>query len=107
MNEYLDLKLVQSEVAAEMLRDWSDKTEDEIRMMCFAGLAEETGEVMGVAKRRARKLKTDIDKACDRHLAEELGDVLWYLAAVSEFCGLDLDMIWEENRIKLRDRYGE
>ena len=107
MSIYQDLKLVQTEVAAEMQRDWSDKTDDEVKMMCFSGLAEETGEVMGVAKRRARRLQTDLKKASDTHLVEELGDVLWYLAAVSETCGLDLSKIWEENRAKLRNRYGD
>lgn len=104
---YPDLRLVQTEVATEMQRDWSNKTDDEIKMMCFSGLAEETGEVMGVAKRRARRLSTDVKKASDTHLVEELGDVLWYLAAVSEISGLDLSKIWIENRAKLRDRYGD
>lgn len=101
------LTQVQQDVIADMDRDWSHKTNEEVRMMCFSGLAEETGEVMGVAKRRARRLSTDVKKASDTHLVEELGDVLWYLAAVSEISGLDLSKIWIENRTKLRDRYGD
>lgn len=103
----ITLTQVQQDVIADMDRDWSHKTNEEVRMMCFSGLAEETGEVMGVAKRRARRLPSDVDKASDKHLVEELGDVLWYLAAVSAVCGCNLNKIWEENRAKLRDRYGD
>lgn len=104
---YTTLTQVQQNVIADIARDWSHKTNEEVRMMCFSGLAEETGEVMGVAKRRARRLPSDEEKASDKHLAEELGDVLWYLAAVASVCGCNLDKIWEENRAKLRDRYGD
>lgn len=101
------LRSVQNEVIKEINRDWVDKSDEEIKMMCFAGLAEEAGEVLGVAKRRARKLLNDIDGASDKHLIEELGDVLWYLAALATTNGLSLEQIWFENREKLNDRYGD
>lgn len=99
------LRSVQNEVIKEINRDWVDKSDEEIKMMCFAGLAEEAGEVLGVAKRRARKLPNDIGGASDKHLIEEMGDVLWYLAALATTNGLSLEQIWLENREKLNDRY--
>ena len=101
------LRSVQNEVIKEINRDWVDKSDEEIKMMCFAGLAEEAGEVLGVAKRRGRKLTNDIDGASDKHLIEELGDVLWYLAALATTNGLSIEQIWLENREKLNDRYSD
>lgn len=100
------LSSVQRSVTDEMNRDWSDKTVTDIRMMCYAGLAEETGEVLGIAKRRARKLLKDKEAASSEHLKEELGDILWYLAAVASLNEMSLDEIWELNRVKLEERYG-
>ena len=40
-------------------------------------------------------------------VAEEIGDVLWYLAVIANACGLDMDNIAEQNITKLRARYPE
>ena len=40
-------------------------------------------------------------------LAEELGDVLWYLACTAELIGYDLENIAEMNIEKLKKRYPE
>ena len=39
-------------------------------------------------------------------IAEELGDILWYLAAFANKFGLDLNTIAEQNLEKCRDRWG-
>lgn len=39
-------------------------------------------------------------------IAEELGDILWYLAAFANKFGLDLNAIAEQNLEKCRDRWG-
>lgn len=39
-------------------------------------------------------------------IAEELGDILWYVAAFANRCGLDLSAIAEQNLDKCRDRWG-
>lgn len=65
------------------------------------GLCGEAGEVADLVKKEAwhgRPLTNDV-------LANELGDVLWYLADLATARGLSLDAIAETNLAKLRARY--
>lgn len=67
------------------------------------GLAGEAGEVCDLIKKgiyHAHDL--DHDK-----LKKELGDVLWYVAALSSGLGLTLSEVAEANIAKLRERYPE
>lgn len=41
----------------------------------------------------------------DHHLALELGDVAWYIAATADALGYDLETILQMNIDKLRSRY--
>jgi NTP pyrophosphatase (non-canonical NTP hydrolase) len=67
------------------------------------GLASETGSILNVYK---KYLRDGIDLAANREfLREELGDLLWYTAAVATACGLGLDEIAEANLRRTRDRY--
>ncbi len=67
------------------------------------GLASETGSILNVYK---KYLRDGIDLAANREfLREELGDLLWYVAAVATACGLDLEEIAESNLQRTRDRY--
>ena len=67
------------------------------------GLASETGSILNVYK---KYLRDGIDLAANRQfLHEELGDLLWYAAAVATACGLDLEEIAEANLHRTRDRY--
>src|SRR5947207_9738329 len=67
------------------------------------GLAGEAGSLLSEYKKWLRE--------GDRYLpftdqvSEELGDLLWYLAAIAENAGLNLQEIAEENLAKLEDRY--
>ena len=65
------------------------------------GLSGETGEVVEHVKKHlyhGRDLDLDM-------VAEELGDVLWYVAALCTTLGLSMDGIAFENLSKLRERY--
>lgn len=62
----------------------------------------EAGEVLTIFEKAIRK-KKEVDLV---HLEEELGDVLWGLAAVCNATGLSLDNIIMTNISKLRERYG-
>ncbi|WNI17385.1 nucleoside triphosphate pyrophosphohydrolase family protein [Actinacidiphila sp. ITFR-21] len=70
----------------------------------MVGLAGETGSILGIYK---KYLRGGVDlEASRRFFSEELGDLLWYIAAVATSCGLDLDTIAESNLSRARARYG-
>ena len=69
------------------------------------GLAGETGSILSVYK---KYLRDGIDLAANREfLREELGDLLWYVAALATACGLDLDDVATTNLMRVRERYPE
>ena len=67
------------------------------------GLAGETGELLGEYKKQLR------DGAAHRlfkeRVAEELGDLLWYVANVASKYELDLDDVAQANLRKIHDRW--
>lgn len=65
------------------------------------GLAEEAGEVAGAVKHKYYCKEYVSDYA----LAEEIGDVLWYLSALCTSAGLSLETVAELNIAKLQQRY--
>jgi len=65
------------------------------------GVGGEAGEVMEIIKKGFRP-GNSIDV---NHLEEELGDVLWYLAALADTYGLSLQDIALKNIEKLKARY--
>lgn len=67
------------------------------------GLAGEAGEFANLVK----KLTAHGHAISDETLADELGDVLWYLAEAASTRGLDLAQIARENIAKLERRYPE
>lgn len=69
------------------------------------GLAGEAGEVANKVKKLIRDGATEEElntKLMD--IADELGDVLWYLAAMADACGVSLEHIAKANLHKLADR---
>jgi len=66
------------------------------------GLAGEAGEVAEKVKKIIRDNKSIIDEK--ESVAKELGDVLWYVAAVARDIGYSLDVIAEMNIEKLESR---
>lgn len=98
---------VQAEVSRQIQRDYGDRDYNYRRTLCVIGLTEEAGEVAGLMKRVIRGMPRDAGKATPEAFIEEMGDVLWYLAACCETQGTSLDEIWEYNKQKLKERYGE
>ena len=76
-------------------------TPEEQMVDAAAGLAEEAGEVLGVV-RKHRFQGRALDRAA---VVEELGDVLWCLAALASSLGVTLDEVAESNVAKLRRRH--
>ena len=66
------------------------------------GLAGEAGEVAEKVKKNIRDNKNIVDERED--IAKELGDVLWYVAAVARDIGFKLEAIAEMNIEKLESR---
>jgi len=71
-------------------------------LLLALGVGGEAGEVQEIIKKGHRPGK-EIDIP---HLKEEIGDVLWYLAVLADFYGLDFGEIAMENIAKLQKRYG-
>ena len=74
-------------------------TEDQL-MFAVLGLTGEAGEVANKIKKSMRGDK-ELDKEA---IALELGDVLWYLAAVARNIGWTLEGVANFNYKKLNDR---
>lgn len=70
-------------------------------LVSAVGLVGEAGEVAELLKKHVGHGK-HLDSVA---LAEELGDVLWYVSDIATRAGLGLDTIAARNRNKLRARY--
>lgn len=65
-----------------------------------------TGEAGEIAELVKKFYGRETEGFRDR-LVEEIGDCLWYLAALARALGVDLGKIAEKNLEKLEDRYGK
>jgi NTP pyrophosphatase (non-canonical NTP hydrolase) len=89
------------EYQVEAVRTKGTRGLRETLMMCSFGLMGEVGEVIDEIKKVLFH-----NKPVDREkLLSELGDVLWYLAVVSNAAGIDLSEVMEYNVQKLKERY--
>lgn len=68
------------------------------------GLAGEAGEISNKVKKIMRDNKSVVDEAVREDIKKELGDVLWYVAAVAREFGLTMGEIAEANIEKLASR---
>jgi NTP pyrophosphatase (non-canonical NTP hydrolase) len=68
------------------------------------GVAGEAGEVIEKWKKIVAYKEGKVSEDDRNELAKELGDVVWYIAVMSESLGLSFDEIMERNVTKLADR---
>ena len=78
--------------------------EDKAIEYLVLGLASEAGEVAGKYKKIIRDKYGLMDADSKVALADEIGDVLWYVAMLSLELGFTLDAIAINNAVKLHDR---
>ena len=97
---------IQKSVNYQVRRDYECVHSERTQSLIILGLAEEAGEVAGLMKRQLRSNSRDAGKVTRERYIEELGDVLWYLAACCDQVGTNLEEIWDYNKIKLEGRYG-
>ena len=70
------------------------------------GLAGEAGEVVEIIKKHFSGSKPLDDERTEK-LKNEIGDVMWYLAALCDGLGFDMGQIAQINIDKLRKRHGD
>lgn len=68
------------------------------------GLGNEAGEVQGKIKKVLRDNGGVFDSESKALIADEMGDVLWYLAALADDLGYTLNEIAEMNIAKIKRR---
>lgn len=74
----------------------------EKEMHALHGIASEAGEIHGIYQKEYQGHALDKAK-----IADEMGDLLWFLAELSDAIQIPLDVIAVHNIAKLRDRYPE
>lgn len=79
----------------------NDLTECQALQDGVMGLNGESGECIDIVKKHLFQ-GHDLD---EKHLAEELGDVAWYLAYTANTIGYSLNDIFQMNIDKLKKRY--
>jgi NTP pyrophosphatase (non-canonical NTP hydrolase) len=100
--ETMDLRTYQERARKT---DRNPGTDEQARMIPLAGLASETGELLGEYKKYLRDGESH--KLFKERLAEEVGDLLWYVANVATKFGLDLQEVAEQNLAKCEGRWGD
>lgn len=80
-------------------------SDDGLKRLLHAGigLSTEAGEFLDALKKHIFYGK-ELDKV---NLAEEIGDLFWYLAIASDELNIDFESVMERNIQKLKARYGE
>ncbi len=97
----MELNQYQIEAATTIQRNATDDRWTEI--IPFLGIIGEVGSVVSQLKIKFRDGRSYV--AYKKKLAEELGDVLWYIAAIATQNDLKLDEIAADNLLKIHDRF--
>jgi len=67
------------------------------------GISTEAGELLDALKKHIFYGKS-LDKV---NMAEEVGDLFWYIAIIADELGFEFESVMEKNIEKLKARYGE
>jgi len=80
------------------------RTESADAMYAVIGLSGEVGELHSLIAKAIRDGVKD-EAEFEKNVKKELGDVLWFLAAIANDFESDLDEIAQMNYFKLKDRF--
>ncbi|WP_152270601.1 nucleoside triphosphate pyrophosphohydrolase family protein [Agriterribacter humi] len=97
----MEFNLYQQEAARTIQKNTTDERLTEI--VPFLGIIGEIGSVVTQLKIKFRDGKSYV--AYKAKLAEELGDVLWYISAIATQNDLELEGIAKKNLEKIHDRF--
>lgn len=101
INEY-QKECLRTESGVKYATDDTGKPATDLRILNgLMGLNGEAGECIDILKKYLFQ-GHELDK---EHIAEELGDVAWYLAISADALGYSLEEIFKMNVEKLRNRY--
>lgn len=105
MNGYADAAMG-TNIVIDSVAEWN--TAEGTDMMLLAhhslGLTGEAGEVAGKVKKLIRDKQGQITRDDQQAIAKELGDVLWYVAALCRELGVSMQDVAHANLVKLYDR---
>jgi NTP pyrophosphatase (non-canonical NTP hydrolase) len=68
------------------------------------GLAGEAGEICNKVKKIMRDADGELSEKVQTELIDELGDCMWYIAAIAHELDVNISTIAELNNMKLADR---
>lgn len=100
-----DTELGDYQEFAESTRDFNVGNSPDRRMELIwatVGLSAEAGEVAGVVEKMLRKDRSQ--EEVETAVLDEVGDVLWYCAAICNALGRNLDEVVEHNLDKITRR---
>lgn len=80
------------------------KTDQDQFICCILGLNGEAGEVAEKVKKVIRDYEGKFSDQAKVEIANELGDILWYIAMAADMLGFTLEQIAKRNNRKLSDR---
>lgn len=101
-----NLHEAQQRVAKEVSEGMGYMPKAKIAEIIYAGVFEEAGEIAGIHKRQHRLFKQDFARIARDKLEEEIGDLLWYILALCDVEGMNIQDIYNKNIQKLEERYG-
>lgn len=86
------------------LRTAREKTAKDELFHLALGLCGESGEIAEKIKKNVRDHDSDLTKLDKKDIEKELGDVLWHVAVLADYFGIQLEDVAETNIQKLADR---
>ena len=87
-----------------MQRDDMPNANDPAFVAKLLGLVGEAGEVAEKFKKIIRDKEGIINQKDKQEITKELGDVLWYIAVMADYMGVEFEQIAQTNLDKLQSR---